>query len=156
MLSIDIPGYKKIEARHLVLDFNGTLAIDGKFIKGTRPLLEDLSSRLNLHILTADTFGTTVKEVGDLSCRLEILGTEKQDRQKEDYVLRLGRENVIAIGNGQNDMLMLRQAALGIVVMQQEGAFSGLLGYSGIICNSITDALNLLLNPLRIVATLRK
>jgi hypothetical protein len=31
MIKIDIPGYIKMEAVHLVIDFNGTLAIDGKY-----------------------------------------------------------------------------------------------------------------------------
>ena len=34
MIAINIPGSTSIEARHLVLDFNGTLAIDGKLIEG--------------------------------------------------------------------------------------------------------------------------
>ncbi len=34
MLRIDIPGYKIIKAEHLVLDFNGTMAIDGRLIDG--------------------------------------------------------------------------------------------------------------------------
>ena len=35
---------------------------------------------------------------------------------------RLGAANVVCIGNGRNDCLMLAAAALGIVVAQEEGA----------------------------------
>jgi soluble P-type ATPase len=156
MLNIDIPGYREIEAEHLVLDYNGTLAIDGKLIEGVKPLLEIISRQLNIHILTADTFGTSKNELVGVPCQLEILKPESQDVQKEQYVLALGKERVIAVGNGQNDALMLHEASLGILVIQHEGAFLKLAGDCEIVCIAITDALSLLLNPLRMVATLRK
>jgi soluble P-type ATPase len=156
VIAINIPGYKEIEAEHLVLDYNGTLAIDGKLIKATRYLLNLLSHQLAIHILTADTFGTSKNELLAINCKLEILKPSLQDIQKEMYVLNLGKNNVIAIGNGLNDALMLKSASLGIVVMQKEGAAAKTLINADIVCNSILDALELLLNPLRIVATLRK
>jgi soluble P-type ATPase len=51
---------------------------------------------------------------------------------------------------------MIKKAALGILVIQQEGASGELMSVSDIVCLSINDALSLLLNPLRIIATLRK
>ena len=156
MIKIDIPGYKNIEAEHLVLDYNGTLAIDGKLIEGVRQLLEILSKHLTIHIVTADTFGTSDHELTGVNCKYQILDQTVQDIQKEMYVIDLGKEKVIAIGNGRNDILMLREAALSIMVIQQEGAYAKLAEYSDIACFSIKDALNLLLNPMRIIATLRK
>ena len=156
MLEIDIPGYKKIKAEHLVLDYNGTLAIDGKLMEGVRALLEKLTIQLTIHILTADTFGTAKSELAGINCNLVILEPGSQDIQKEAYVHDLGKDRVIAIGNGQNDVLMLSAASLGILVIQHEGAFLKLAGICGIVCLAITDALDLLLHPLRIIATLRK
>jgi soluble P-type ATPase len=156
MIKINIPGYKTIEARHLVLDYNGTLAIDGKMIDGVKPLLEELSKHLTIHVITADTFGTVDNELMGLDCRNHILDASIQDIQKEMYVIELGKQNVIVIGNGRNDILMMREASLSIMVIQQEGAYSRLAEYCDIACFSIIDALNLILNPLRIIATLRK
>ena len=34
MITVNIPGYRKIELEHLVLDHNGTLACDGKLLEG--------------------------------------------------------------------------------------------------------------------------
>ena len=34
MLEINIPGYTKIFVEHLVLDYNGTLAVDGIPLQG--------------------------------------------------------------------------------------------------------------------------
>ena len=156
MLTLDIPGYKKIETEHLVLDYNGTLATDGKLIGGTKPLLDLLSSIVTIHILTADTFETARNELSGINCKLVVLEPGLQDMQKEMYVFNLGEENVIAIGNGMNDSLMLKSAALGIAVIQNEGASIKTLLNADIVCISILDALELLTNPKRIVATLRK
>jgi P-type E1-E2 ATPase len=156
MIAIDIPGFKKIEADHLVLDFNGTLAIDGKLIEGTRNLLKLLANDLIIHILTADTFGTAKKELMGIDCTLNILESTSQDRQKAKYTLNLGKEKTVAIGNGLNDALMLKNAILGIAVIQKEGASVKSISNADIVCHNIVDALELLIYQKRIVATLRK
>lgn len=155
MITIKIPGYQNIEAQHLVLDFNGTLAIDGKLIDEIKPLIEVLSNQLTIHVLTADTFGTCKNELSALKCSLQILSPNFQDSQKESYILSFGEKQVIAIGNGSNDALMVKSAALGIVVLQKEGASVKTILSADIVCNNILDALELLINPLRIVSTLR-
>ncbi|MFA5328606.1 MAG: hypothetical protein WC384_12515 [Prolixibacteraceae bacterium] len=83
MLVINIPGKKSLEIKHLILDFNGTLAIDGKLIEGTKPLLELLGKQLIIHVLTADTFGSAEKELAGINCILKVLSPEMQDMQKE-------------------------------------------------------------------------
>lgn len=156
MITINITGNRKIEVTHLVLDFNGTLAIDGKLIEGTKPLLESLSRQLILHVITADTFGTVKSELSGIKCELKILDPQLQDMQKESYMFYLDENQVVAIGNGLNDALMVKGAALGIVVLQKEGVAMETFLDADIVCTSILDALELLLNPQRIVATLRK
>lgn len=49
-----------------------------------------------------------------------------QDQQKLKYVKDLGSSHVIAIGNGKNDLLMLRESALGIGIIQAEGTICGI------------------------------
>lgn len=155
MLKFEIPGFKTIIAEHLVLDFNGTLAVDGHLIRGIVENLIRLSSVLKVHILTADTFGTVEKELEGLPVILKILEASGQDRQKSDYVKTLGADSVISIGNGRNDILMLRESSLGIGVIQDEGACSQIINSTHVICNSISDALQLLNYPGRLIATLR-
>ncbi|MBN1416134.1 MAG: hypothetical protein JW973_13615 [Bacteroidales bacterium] len=156
MIEIIIPGYKQIRADHLVLDYNGTLAVDGKLIPGVRELLEVLTRLIRIHVITADTFGNSQKELKGIACSHVIIPLSEQDVEKARYIEQLGGKHVVAIGNGQNDTLMLRESALGIMVIQQEGASGKLFNEADIVCTSILDALNLLLNPLRIKATLRK
>jgi soluble P-type ATPase len=50
---------------------------------------------------------------------------------------------------------MLKEAILGIAVIQEEGAAVESLVAADIVTRSILDALDLLLRPLRLTATLR-
>ena len=155
MIEIDIPGQGIIRAEHLVLDYNGTLAADGNLIPGTAELLNRISENLEVHVITADTFGKASAELAGVKCTLDIIGNGDQQIQKAAFIRSLGAEKVIAIGNGFNDLMMLRDAALGIAVVQMEGASAKTVAASDIIVNSVIHALDLLLNPLRIAATLR-
>jgi len=155
MININIPGHRTIKIEHLVLDYNGTLAIDGKLIPDVKNILNVLSKKIKIHVLTADTFGSSGKELTGINCSLHILSYTSQDKQKEQYIIDLGKDTVIAIGNGKNDALMLKEAIIGIAVIQKEGASVKSLQNADIICKSVIDALNLLEKEKRIIATLR-
>lgn len=155
MLTIDIPGYQTLQLDHLVLDFNGTLACDGQLIAGVRQRLERLAEQLQVHIITADTFGGVAAAVADIPCRLSIIPPKAQDQAKLDYLQQLGASRAAAIGNGRNDRLMLAGAGLGIAVMQEEGAASATILAADLVTRDILAALDLLLHPGRLVATLR-
>ena len=155
MLEIEIPGFKRLFLTNLVLDYNGTLACDGKVITGVGERLELLSDRLQVHVLTADTFGSAREELAKLSCRVSVISPETQAEAKGDYIGNLGPEECVAVGNGRNDRIMLKRAALGIALLQAEGASVEALLAADIVSRSILDALDLLLYPLRLTATLR-
>lgn len=155
MITETIPGFGALRIAHLVLDYNGTLAIDGRLLPGARPRLRALARRLRLHVLTADTFGTARLSVEGLPCRLVVLGAKRQDLAKARYVRALGASHVACVGNGRNDRAMLRAARLGIVVIQAEGAAAESIACAEVVAPSITHALDLLLHPRRLVATLR-
>jgi soluble P-type ATPase len=154
-VNISIPDYGELDLMYLVMDYNGTLAIDGMLIKGVRETLTELSESISLHVLTADTFGKAKSGLDGIDCTLSILADEDQQHGKLNYVQTLGAENTVSIGNGRNDQLMLKSSALGIAVILEEGASAETLQAADIVCTSIVSALNLLLNPLRLVATLR-
>ncbi len=155
MLTFDIPGYKVLNLAHLVLDYNGTIAVDGRLADGVAPRLETLSRNLAIHVITADTFGVVKQQVAALPCQVFILGQESQAEAKLGYIQKLGPEQTVCIGNGRNDRLMLGAAVLGLAVILEEGSAGETLRAADIVCRSITDALDLLLNPLRLTATLR-
>lgn len=156
MIKIDIPGEAKdLEIKHLVLDLNGTLALDGRIKPGVAGLLADLSRQVQVHIVTAGTFGAVETETRAIPCTLQILSGTGQTAQKARYVEGLGAENTACIGNGRNDRMMLANAALAIMVVQEEGAAVASLLEADILCRDISEALQLLLHPLRLTATLR-
>lgn len=155
MIEISIPGHEDLALDHLVLDYNGTLAVDGKMIRGVAPLLTRLADQLQIHVLTADTFGRARAELEGLPCALVILPAGRQDAGKLSFVRRLGLDRTVCVGNGRNDRLMLDAAVLGIAVIQAEGAAQQTLLAADVVCPEILSALGLLLDPLRLVATLR-
>lgn len=154
-MHIDIPGYKSLELKHLALDYNGTLAFDGDIIEGVMPRLRAISESLTIHVLTADTFGHAGQKLSSLDCTLHFIGKGDQAAAKADYIAGIGAEYTVAMGNGRNDQLMLERSALGIGLMQGEGVAGSALISADIICTHINHALDLLIFPLRLTATLR-
>lgn len=155
MISISIPGGTPLNLHHLVLDYNGTIAEDGELLEEAAGRIINLAELLDIYIVTADTHGTVAGKVDGLPTKLFIIGEQEQDLAKKKFVEELGSDTTSAIGNGRNDSLMLRQAALGIGVIQAEGASTAILGAADIVCTRISDALDLLLYPDRLRATLR-
>ena len=152
---IKIPGNKDLQLEHLVLDFNGTLACDGRLIQGVRTRLKGLADQIKIHVLTADTFGGVEYELQGVPCEVSIIARENQEKRKLAYVEKLGAGVSVSIGNGRNDRLMLKISALGIAVIQEEGTAIEALHSADVVCNGILAALDLLTNPLRLAATLR-
>ena len=155
MLAIDIPGFADLRLQHLVLDYNGTLAVDGALLPPAAPLLRDLAQHLQIHVITADTFGRAKQELGGLPVELELIGTAHQAEAKRTFVTALGCDSVVAIGNGRNDRMMLEAVALAMVVTQREGAAQEAIASADVVLPAIDDALELLRHPLRLTATLR-
>ncbi len=155
MITIDIPGHGPLRLSDLVLDYNGTIALDGKLMGGVRERLQALSGSLAVHVLTADTFGSAREELCGVSCRLSVIPRENQAHAKLEYVRQLECEGCVCIGNGRNDALMLKEAALGIAVIQAEGASVEAVMAADVVTPRILDALDLLIHPLRLTATLR-
>jgi soluble P-type ATPase len=155
MLDLTIPGFGRLELTDAVCDYNGTLAADGLLLDGVHERIQRLSSELRVHVVTADTFGSAASQLQRLPCALVILDPGRQAEAKRDFVQSLGAARVVAIGNGRNDRMMLDRAALGIAVCGAEGAAAEAMQASDIVVGRIVDALDLLLHPKRLVATLR-
>ena len=155
MIGINIPGFKELRLTHLVLDYNGTIAGHGRLIRGVPEKLEVLAPRLAIHILTADTFGMVREQVSPLPAHLIVIPPGDQAHAKCEYIRRLGAELTVAVGNGRNDRLMLKEAALGIALLQAEGAAVEALMAADVVAPDILAALDLLLAPDGLIATLR-
>lgn len=155
MISIDIPGLRTLTLAHLVLDFNGTLAVDGVLLAGVAPRLSALANELDVHVVTGNTYGNAREQLSGCTAEVVCLPATGQAQAKLDYVRRLGPDHVVAVGNGRNDVLMLEQAALAIAVLGTEGLSTEALEVADIVVRHAVDALGLLLRPKRLVASLR-
>lgn len=152
---LNISGMEQIDLKHLVLDYNGTIAINGTLIQGVMEKLQQLSSQLTIHVLTADTYGSVHEQCKADFINIHVIGKENQDEQKLSFIESLGIGNIVAIGNGRNDALMLKNAILGFAVLQDEGVNIQALNAADVLFSSIADALDALLIPKRLAATLR-
>lgn len=156
MIDLDIPTFGRLKLSYLVADYNGTMAKDGILLPGVSDRLRQLAATIELHVLTADTFGIARDQLQGLPIKLEILSKNNEAKQKKHYLEKLGADHVVAFGNGNNDRLMLKTARLSIAVIGQEGASFNAIQAANIIVSDILDGLDLLLHPLRCLATLRQ
>jgi P-type E1-E2 ATPase len=152
VLIVEIPGGPRLELAFLVMDLNGTLSDRGLLVDGVAERLSRLAQDLELHLLTADTLGTANKLADELEVKVEIVSG---GADKAAFVRRLGAERTVAIGNGRNDVPMLGLAALGIAVLGAEGAATAAIVSANVVCRTILEALDLLLDPRLLIATLR-
>ena len=155
MIELNIPGQGLIELEHLVCDVNGTLALDGQLLGGVARALTNLRDRLQLHLVTADTHGRQDLIDRQLNVKAVRLHLGEESQQKAEYVRHLGAERVVAIGQGANDAAMLECARLGICVLSAEGTAIQTLLAADLVVPNIYTALDIIENPLRLVATLR-
>jgi P-type E1-E2 ATPase len=156
VIEVEIPGRGTLRLTQLVLDLNGTIALDGELLPGVAERVAALRGALGIRIASADTFGgldAIAEALGVQAARLRA--GEPEAEQKAAIVRGLGAEQVVAIGNGANDVAMLGEAALGIAVLGREGLAVAALQAADVVVPSIDDALDLLLHPRRLRASLR-
>jgi soluble P-type ATPase len=154
-ISIDVPGRGPLRIEALLIDVNGTLGVDGRVAPEVTERLRRLAERIRVVVATADTFGTARDEVSVPGVEVVVLGPGSGAAQKETLLQELGAETSAAVGNGYNDHRMVGGAALGIAVVGREGAYGDTVRSATVVVADVADALDLLLVPKRLIATLR-
>lgn len=153
-MEIAIPGRDTIIFDHLVLDFNGTIARDGKLIPELVTRLQHLAQQVHIHVLTADTFGTVREQCAGLHVSVETFPSSNAAESKLAIVQDL-QGGACCFGNGFNDRLMFQVANLAVGIVEQEGISTALFPCADVVVTRAEDAFDLLLKPQRLVATLR-
>jgi len=149
----EIPGQPAIELKTLILDLNGTLAVQGKIPAGVKPRLTKLR-RLGYRIvlLTGNTRNNAHRLARDL--KIDWL-LARDGEEKRRAALELDPTTCVSIGNGRIDLELMAAVKLRIVTLQREGVHVQTLINSDVVVPCIVDALDLLLDPATLVATLR-
>lgn len=137
----------------LILDLNGTLAIDGVIIPGVADRLAALRKKnVKLFLFTGDTQGNGARIAADMGLELRITRTAEE---KMNEAIKLGPETCVAIGNGKIDTKVFQVVRLKIAVIQAEGVYKEILLAADMVMPNINDALDFLLNEKRLIAGLR-
>jgi soluble P-type ATPase len=160
-IEVKIPNFGDFVIRRLVSDFTGTLALGGKLSSGVQDRLQRLKEILEVTIISADSFGTAAGQLASIPISPRILAQgSRHDQEKESYVAQNNPSQIAAFGNGNNDALMLKvvkeAGGLAVAVDNGEGCSVDALLNANIFIVNIANALDLLLEPTRVKATLRK
>ena len=161
-IEIAIPHFAEpLRIERIVSDYTGTLSLGGKLVAGVRGRLCRLAKLVEIHVVTSDTRGTARRELAGLPIELHLLKPgQRHDIQKKNYAKKLGPGRVAALGNGNNDALLLRAVrdagGLAIAVDNGEGCSVEAMQNANVFVVGIVNALGLLLDPKRLVATLRR
>ena len=149
MMKTQIPGWGELEIKNLILDFNGTIAKDGKVLEGVKELLGKIhEAGIEIYVVTA--------ECETLPVHVKIFGSDTVARDKRCLCQELGCQNTASIGNGRNDIQVFPASVLSIAVIGNEGAFTKSAMLADVLVNDVCQALELLLSPNRLIATLRE
>ncbi|MBI2898481.1 MAG: ATPase P [Deltaproteobacteria bacterium] len=151
-MRLQIPGAGRLRLTRAVFDFNGTLAADGRLLPGVGARLRRLARVLDVDVLTADTFGTAKSALAAVPVAVRLIRTGSDKRR----LVSAHGGGVVAVGNGRNDVAMFRAAALAVAVIGTEGAAPEAIASANIVVSDVRDAVDLLLRPQRLVATLRR
>ena len=154
MQTITVPGWGSMEIRNLVLDLNGTMTEAGDFIPGALELLEKLREKgLKIYILSGDTRGSMRQSFQDIP-GIEPVVTETA-LEKRAFVEKIGPRESVCIGNGNIDVEMFKVAGLSICTVQAEGAATKAILHADVVVTHIKHAFEILLDPKKLMATLR-
>jgi soluble P-type ATPase len=158
-IAIDIPGFGKVQIRSILSDYTGTLSFSGKLVPGVKARLRRLGELVDIHVVTADSFGTAEEELNGLPIVCRRLKAQREDVQKQRYAGELNPRYVASFGNGNNDRLHLKvvkeAGGLAIAVENGEGCALDAILNANLIVVGAVNALDLLLEPTRLRATLR-
>jgi soluble P-type ATPase len=152
-----IPNYGKITIKNIIFDINGTIQFKGQISDDLVKKIEELKKIYKVYLVSADTRGN-LKELAEKIkvSYIKINPVENSEaEEKNRELIRLGKDVTVAVGNGNNDALMLKNSILGITVLGSEGATIKSILNSDVIVPDPISAIDLLLDEKVMIGTLR-
>jgi soluble P-type ATPase len=149
-----VPGWGSIKLENLVLDLNGTLTESGDFIPGVIDYLDKMRAEgFRIYILSGDT-REALKHGLEKPADAEAVITRTAG-EKRDFVESIGADRTVCVGNGNIDVEMFKVAGLSICTIQAEGATLQAMQAADIVVTHINQAFEILIDPSKLIATLR-
>ena len=156
MLTLLRPGLEPLEIEFLFLDFEGTLASDGRIHPKAKDKINLLSKRIGICIFVKGNHGLPEKTFGKMKAEVVYLREGPSAKQKLDRLQEAGADRTVVIGNGLDDGPVIEAAGFGICVIGREGASREAVRKADLVVTSVLGAFDFLLKPLRQKATIGK
>jgi soluble P-type ATPase len=154
MISIQRPGMESLDIHFVLIDFEGTLAMDGRVHPKAKDKVNLLSKRATIYILTKSNREKVEETLRKMKAEILYVAEGDSSRQKLNVLQRLGPHQTAVIGNGFDDVQIMEQAGLGMCVIGKEGSSTEAMAKADLVVTHVLDALDFLLKPLRQNATL--
>ncbi len=154
MILIERPGQEPLEIDHLLIDFEGTLAMDRRVHPKAKDKINLLSKRLKIYIFVKEEKERAEEVLKKVKAEIIFLNKGEASKQKLELIQSLGSFRTAVIGNGIDDLSIIKEAALGMVILGKEGTSGALIQIANLVFTDVIDALDFLLKPLRQRATL--
>jgi len=154
MILIERPGLNPLEIEFVLLDFDGTLAMNRRVHLNAKDKINLLSKRTHIYVLTTQRKELIEERLRRVKAEIIYLAEGDCSRRKLDLLHQLGPTRCAAIGNGVDDAGMIQEASIGICVIGKEGSSGEAVKNADLVFVDILDALDFLLKPLRQKATL--
>src|SRR4030043_1637966 len=116
------------------------MATDVKIRIEEKEKINSLSDKAKIYILTADTRGTASEESSDMGVELLKVSEKDSTEVKLRVLESLDPTKTVAVGNGNNDHLILKEAALGIAVLGDEGTSVSAMKNADIVVKNISES----------------
>jgi soluble P-type ATPase len=149
MISIQRPGMESLDIHFVLIDFEGTLAMDGRVHPKAKDKVNLLSKRATITILTKSNREKVVETLRKMKAEILYVTEGDSSQQKLNVLQRLGPHQTAVIGNGLDDVRIMEQAGLGMCVIGKEGASAEAMAKADLVVTHVLDALDFLLKPLR-------
>jgi soluble P-type ATPase len=149
MISIQRSGMENLDIHYVLIDFEGTLAMDSRVHPKAKEKVNLLSKRANIYILTKSNREKVEKSLRKMKVDIVYVTEGDASQQKLNVLQRLGPHLTAVIGNGLDDLQMMDQAGLGMCVIGKEGSSAEAVAKADLVVTNVLDALDFLLKPLR-------
>lgn len=156
MITLLRPGHDPLAIDSILIDFEGTLALDGRVHPKVKDKLNLLAKRARIYILTEEKKEKVEEVLRKVKAEIVWLSEGQGSQEKSRWLDQVGPDRTVAIGNGLDDAEILDKAALGLAILSKEGTVVSTLTQADLLFPSLLDALDFLLKPLRQKATLKR
>ncbi len=157
MRKIIIPYHGEITIKNVIFDINGTIQFKGHISEELVQKFEELKKFYNIFLVSSDTRGNLKNIAKKLGVNFKKVNTQgiNDAEAKNNELKKLGKEVTVAVGNGNNDALMLKNAILGIAILGSEGASTRSILNSDVVFTDVINAIEFLLDEKTMISTLR-